>query len=465
MSKRKQITFSFKSVLGTNIRRFELQKLQYGLLLESLHALYTQQKIVNIKYKDHDGDLIIISSTKELEQAWKFHYEKHGYESVDTELDLTWSAPIEFTPGTLTLYIDRPACASSTVFTTIGDRFHMDVPEWQILRTSVNGHSLLIHSILQEDVRSVMYICDKMFSKADAEYQDLKRGLFLTASKRSFKMFCCLVDQLRSCFTRGEESAIRYEIFTQCADLPLAYCEYTVPTGQLYGDENEILPLLAFVTQWDNMHLLKLLLSKPIDVNQPNANGISPLEFAIKNGNEETVQLLLHAKAEIRSVHLKRACEKNHVGIARLLLEYDHTLYNDPALIPFVIDTHDNFEEMVTLLAVRRPVYLNSTLQIIKAARVNLNAVKLLLKLRADVNVKFTGMTMLDRTLLVGQVEATKFLLQHGGRASKRKDAFANAVLTKMSSKRYKSFLRDLFPCAITDLIQQYCMSEEDWVL
>ncbi|OEJ14027.1 hypothetical protein BFL38_04630 [Brachyspira hampsonii] len=193
----------------------------------------------------------------------------------------------------------------------------------------------------------------------------------------------------------------------------------------------------------ENIEMVKLLIKNKADVNiaydGDNENEETPLMYAAMKGYKETVKILIANKADINKRNsnnanaLIYAYMYGHEDIADILLQngsdsLDKSLKvcrlnqstllsgNVPLRNAAVYSTNEVFLQKIidNCADVNYKTYDFKTVLIEAAEYNNINAVKVLLKNNADVNVQNNGKTALMWACRSGNLEMTKMLLEAG---------------------------------------------------
>lgn len=178
---------------------------------------------------------------------------------------------------------------------------------------------------------------------------------------------------------------------------------------------------IYLASQDNDLEILQILCDAGANLNKPYIDGSTPLMVATKNGHFEAVDILckaganLDAKLPSGETALNIATEDNHLTILQRLCDAGANL-NEP------------------------PLADGSTPLFTAVYRGHIKAVEILLKARADLNIKVQGFSILDFVIQVNRPE------------------IAGLLLGKVSKSERKKFIakKDLLSDPMKDVIDKY---------
>jgi ankyrin repeat protein len=186
---------------------------------------------------------------------------------------------------------------------------------------------------------------------------------------------------------------------------------------------------LADAAQQQDSAKVRALLKQKVDVNAAQVDGTTALEWAVRNDNLETAELLLHAGADPREanrygvVPMTLACTNGSAAMIRLLLKagVDANAPGEGGELPIMTAARSgNAEAVKALLAAgasanAKEEKRGQTALMWAAAEGNVEVVEALIEAGADIHAKVdSGFTPMLFAVREGQVGVVKALLKAG---------------------------------------------------
>ena len=109
---------------------------------------------------------------------------------------------------------------------------------------------------------------------------------------------------------------------------------------------------LSLAEQFGQRHVVRFLIRAGANVNIADPSGLTPLQLACYDGDEEIVRELIVARAEINTSALASASQEGHVGVIRLLIAAGADINNSDSngFSPLMIASHCNQVELARML-------------------------------------------------------------------------------------------------------------------
>jgi serine/threonine-protein phosphatase 6 regulatory ankyrin repeat subunit B len=139
-------------------------------------------------------------------------------------------------------------------------------------------------------------------------------------------------------------------------------------------DESDEEPLLCLAAAWKRSEMVQLLLDHGWNVNEEDAEALTPLLLAAKEGYSSVVQVLLnhpqinlHAQDHCGSTALHAAAKEGHLEVVKLLLtegSIDVNVKDKDGVTPLWWATQNRHDELAALLLAQPNVDVNAVSQL-----------------------------------------------------------------------------------------------------